>query len=268
MTSFLRLLDLSDEGPDRFRAACPQQQAPRLFGGQVAAQALCAACRTAPDGRPPHSLHAYFLRPGRPGAPVQLEVTRSRDGRSFATRLVTASQSDQVIFVMMVSFHSGEDGPDWQALPRPEAPGPDAVTPAEPPLAWFGAVASFDIRPARAAGGVAPLHPCWVRSRERLPDDPVAHACALAFMSDIGMVRAARTPGSAHRPLSGASLDHALWLHRPARADQWLLFSAAATTNAGARGLASGTLHTDDGVLVASVSQEAILRPSGSFPLT
>jgi acyl-CoA thioesterase-2 len=267
MTSFARLMELEPDGQDRFLAPCPEQEAPRLFGGQVAAQALRAGCLTTPAGRPPHSLHAYFLRPGRPGLPIRLAVTRSRDGRSFSTRLITASQRDEVILMMMASFHAAEDGPDWQALPRPDVEEPDDAGRAPSPLSRFSSMASFDIRPLRGEGGIAALHPCWVRLREPLPDDAGLHACALAYISDLGVVSSARIPGSASRPLSGASLDHALWLHRPTSANDWLLFSVEPSTNAGRRGLATGTLHIQGGPLVASVAQEAILRPAGTFPL-
>lgn len=266
VTSLVRLLELEQDGPDSFAAPCPQQEAPRLFGGQVLAQALRAACLTAPAGRRPHSLHAYFLRPGRPGPPARFTVTRSREGRSFSARLVTASQGDEVILAMMASFHAREDGPDWQARPGPEVPGPGQVRAVASYLSRFSPLASFEVRPARAAGEPTALHPCWIRCTETLPADAGLHACAIALISDIGLVRAARQPGSAHRLLTGASLDHALWLHRPASVSDWLLLSAEAANNSGARGFATGTLHTQDGTLVASVAQEAILRPSGSFP--
>lgn len=125
---------------------------------------------------------------------------------------------------------------------------------------------SFEIRPVSSGRGAA-LHPCWIRLTEPVPDDPGVLACAATFISDIGMVRGARAPGTAHRPLSGASLDHALWLHRSVPGTEWLLFPAVPATNSGARGLAHGTLHTEDGALVASVTQEAILRPAGTFPI-
>jgi len=267
MGTFLQLLDLYEDGLDCFVADSPVQSATRLFGGQVAAQALRAGCLTAPAGRWPHSLHLYFMRPGRPGVPVRLSVTRSRDGRSFSTRLITAAQHGEVILMMMASFSQWEDGQDWQPPARPEVPGPDQVPPVGEMLAWFSAMPSFEIRPV-FGGPAAALHPCWIRLTEPLPEDPSVHACALTFMSDIGMVRAARVPGARHQPLSGASLDHTVWLHRPELSTEWLLLSAQPACNVGARGLALGTLHAQDGTLVASVSQEAILRPSGTFSVT
>lgn len=263
MTKFSHLLALEQLGPDQFLAARAGERAGRLFGGQLAAQALRAGCLTAPPGRRPHSLHAYFLRPGRADLPIRFSVARSRDGRSFSTRLVTAWQADEAIFMMMASFHAGEDGPDWHAFPRPAVPEPDEVPPAA--LSWFSAWADFDVRPVRSADQPDALHPCWVRLREPLPDDSGQHACALAFISDLGVVYSARKPGAARRPVSGASLDHALWLHRPVRADEWLLFSVWPASNSSARGLATGTLHTADGTLAASMTQEAILRPTGGL---
>jgi acyl-CoA thioesterase-2 len=265
MATFLQLLDLHEDGQDRFVADSPVQSATRLFGGQVAAQALRAACLTAPAGRWPHSLHLYFLRPGRPGVPVQLSVTRTRDGRSFSTRLVTVAQHGEAILMMMASFSRREDGEDWQPPARPEVPDPDHVPPAGEMLAWFSTMPSFEIRPV--SRDPSALHPCWIRLTEPLPEDPGLQACALTFMSDIGIVRAARVPGAPHKSLSGASLDHALWLHRPELTTEWLLLSARPVSNAGARGLALATFHTQDGTLVASVSQEALLRPTGTFTM-
>jgi len=267
VATFLQLIDLYEDGTDCFVADSPAQLAMRLFGGQVAAQALRAGCLTVPAGRWPHSLHAYFIRPGRPDVPVRLSVARSRDGRSFSTRLITATQHGQVILIMMASFSQYEEGPDWQPPARPEVPGPEELPAAAEMLSWFSAMASFEIRPV-ARGPAATLHPCWIRLAEPLPEDPSAQACALTFMSDIGMVRGARAPGTMHRPLSGASLDHAVWLHRPALGTDWLLLSAMPACNVGGRGLARGTLHAQDGTLVASVSQEAILRPAGTSGIT
>jgi acyl-CoA thioesterase II len=266
MATFMQLLDLYEDGLDCFVADSPAQSATRLFGGQVAAQALRAGCLTAPPGRWPHSLHLYFMRPGRPGVPVKLSVTRSRDGRSFSTRLITAAQHGEVILMMMASFSQREDGQDWQSSPLPEVPGPDQVPPAGEMLAWFSAMPSFEIRPVSRGAG-ASLHPCWVRLAEPLPEDPSVQACALTFMSDIGMVRAARVPGARHQSLSGASLDHALWLHRPELSTGWLLMSAQPACNVASRGLAVGTLHAQDGTLAASMSQEAVLRPTGTFTM-
>jgi len=154
-------------------------------------------------------------------------------------------------------------------LPQDAPPDlPDADKAPESPFSRFESMMPFDIRPAagRSPMGFA-LHPFWVRVRDALPDDPSVHACCLAFMSDMGVVGSARAPTSTAVPFTGASLDHAMWFHRPTRADQWLLFDVEPVSNFGSRALARGTMHTRDGVLVASITQEALLRPAGTTPL-
>ena len=265
----LKLLDLEPLGDDVFSAPTPSDGPGRLFGGQVASQTLRAATLTVEDGRPPHSLHAYFIRPGVPGPPLRLEVERTRDGRSFTTRHVTAIQNGERIFNLTASFHAPEEGDDWQ-LPAPTGvPGPDDVH-GESPLTRFDSMSPFVMRPvaATAEGDWFQFHPMWIRTVATLPDDPVLHACVLAFMSDMGVVGSARAPTSTlPKMFMGASLDHAVWFHRPVRADEWLLFSVEPTSNSGARGLARGTFHTADGALVASIAQEALLRSTGRPPL-
>lgn len=268
MRRILNLLDLEERGPDAFVGRTPTDGPPRLFGGQVAAQSLRAATRTVPDDRVPHSLHAYFMRPGRPGVPLDLDVARHRDGRSFTTRMVTASQEGETIFSMLASFHVTEEGTDWQP-PAPEAPEPETVDWPRSALAQFSALSPFEMRPVRDPGQspFPVLHPFWVRTRGPVPDDPALHACLLTFISDMGVVGAARAPGT---PLTerfmGASLDHAMWFHRTPKVDDWLLFSAEPASTSGARGLARGSMHTRDGVLVASIAQEALLRGAGRPP--
>ncbi|MGZ4718095.1 MAG: acyl-CoA thioesterase [Acidimicrobiales bacterium] len=260
----VRLLDLESIGDDAFLAPIPSDGPGRLFGGQVASQSLRAACLTVAPDRPPHSLHAYFILPGRPGEPLRLDVQRSRDGRSFATRHVTASQAGTPIFELVASFHTAEGGFDWQ-LPAPaDVPAPDAIAPPELPD-YLRFSVPFDIRVVTPPlPGQFPItHPFWIRTRGPIGDDPSLHACVLTLLSDMGVVASARAPGSTTQPFAGASLDHAVWFHRPARVDEWLLFSVEPVTNHGARGLARGTLHTEAGVLVASIAQEALLRPAG-----
>jgi acyl-CoA thioesterase-2 len=263
------LLALEPAGRDVFVAATPSDGPGRLFGGQVAAQTLRAATLTVESDRVPHSFHAYFIRPGRPGTPLRLAVERTRDGRSFTTRLVSASQNGEPIFVLGASFHIAEDGDDWQ-LPAPrDLPGPDDVA-FESPFTRFGSTSPFEVRPARepVADGFFRPHPMWVRCRQELPDDPALHASVLAFVSDMAVVASARSPNSSlPTRFMGASLDHAVWFHRPVRADEWLLFSVDPVSNFGARGLARGTMHTRDGVLAVSVAQEALLRDTGRIPL-
>ena len=265
-----RLLDLLDlDQVDRLQyiARTPSDGPGRLFGGQVASQSLRAATLSVDASRRAHSFHAYFLRPGRPGPALLLDVETTRDGRSFSTRRVTASQDGEPIFLLAASFHVAEDGDDWQQPAALDAPAPDDS--AESPLAGFATMHPFEIRPVNPTGlGFPMLHPFWVRTRGRLPDAPDLHTCVIAFMSDMGVVGGARAPGSTlPARFMGASLDHAVWFHRPARADEWLLFEVGPVSNFGARGLARGSFRTADGRLVASISQEALLRPTGNIPL-
>ena len=263
----LDLLDLEATGENTFVGSTPGDGPPRLFGGQVASQALRAAVRTVTPDRPPHSLHAYFIRPGAPGVPLVLDVERTRDGRSFSTRHVTASQEGEPIFVLTASFHIAEEGDDWHESGPSDVPGPEAVGDTTSPFHQFSTMRPLEIRPARAGAAFPAMHPFWVRTREPLPDDPSLHACVLTFMSDMGVVGSARSPESSSVMFAGASLDHAVWFHRRARADQWLLFSVDPVSNAGARGLARGTFHDERGLLVASIAQEALLRPTKMVPL-
>jgi acyl-CoA thioesterase-2 len=255
-----RLLGLEPLGRDVFGATIPPRGLTRVFGGQVAAQALLAACRTVHDGRPPHSLHGYFIRAGKPDVPLRYRVGRMRDGRSFATRRVTVLQGDEVIFELLASFQHPQPGPDWQtAAPQISAiPSP----PDGPPHPRLGDLARhFDIRrvdPSPPTGWV--LHPFWVRTRESIGDDPAVHFALLTFVSDIALMASARAPGRTNALASAASLDHAVWFHRPARVDDWLFYSAEPIANVGARGLARGSLHSASGALVASITQEALLR--------
>ena len=242
----------------------------RLFGGQVASQTLRAATLTVEPDRLPHSLHAYFIRPGRPGVPLQLHVDRVRDGRSFTTRHVTASQDGEPIFELTSSFHGNEAGDDWQ-LPAPSGvAGPESGELPESPISQFASMSPFHMRPTRRPrhGDWPIVHPMWVKTKRPLPDDPSLHACVLAFVSDMGVVGSARAPDSTlPMQFMGASLDHAMWFHRPVRADDWLLFSVEPVSNYGSRGLALGSLHTADGTLAASIAQEALLRGAGHVPL-
>jgi acyl-CoA thioesterase-2 len=266
----LRLLTLTKTDTDSFRAPVPSGGPERLFGGHVAAQALRAATLTVDADRLVHSLHAYFIRPGRLGDDLELTVDRTRDGRSFTTRRVAVHQSGETIFVLAASFAVEEEGDDWH-LPGPQGvPGPDSVKGRESPISQFEAMTPFDLRPVVVSepGEFPLIHPLWIRIAGRLPDDPALHACALAYMSDMGVVGSARAPTSTlPKMFIGASLDHAVWFHRPVRADEWLLFSVDPVTNYASRGLARGTFHTADGVLVASVAQEALLRSTGRTPL-
>ena len=266
--SLLDLLTIEPDGPDRFLAPTPRDGWGRLFGGQVASQSLRAATFTVDAERHVHSVHAYFIRPGKPAEPLQLDVDRTRDGRSFTTRRVTASQSNGPIFVLAASFAVEEEGEDWQPPAPLDVPRPDEVDMARSFFTDVWARSPLDVRAVHPALPDQPpvIHPLWLRTKAPLPDDPALHRCALAYFSDIGVVGSARAPGST-LPFGGASLDHAIWFHRPARADEWILFTVDPASNAGARGLAIGTMHTADGTLVATIAQEALLRGTGRVPM-
>lgn len=260
------LLTLEPDGDDAWLASTPGE-GPRLFGGQVASQSLRAATLTVDDDRHVHSLHAYFIRPGRPDEPLRLAVDRTRDGRSFTTRRVTASQSGVPIFVLASSFAAPEDGDDWQ-LPAPsDVPDPDSVDGSGSYFSQFWRGSPFEVRPVHEwrpdeAPGEAPkLHPMWVRARQRLPDDPDLHATVLTFFSDMGVVGSARSPSSSlpHR-FMGASLDHAVWFHRPWKPGAWSIFDLQALVNAGGRSTVRATMHGEDGTLHLSMAQELLIR--------
>jgi acyl-CoA thioesterase-2 len=265
----LGLFDLEEFAEDSFRAPNPTRGPwTRVFGGQVAAQAVRAAQLTVPADRPIHSLHAYFIRPGRPGEPIDMLVERPRDGKSFTSRRVKAVQFDEVIFDMIASFHRTETGPEYQIPIADDVPAPED---APEPEGMFGRMRSmmpFDMRelgPTEPVDGIyRSTRRAWFKTAGELPDDPAIHACVLAFASDMGVVSAARVPvaGEAEwERFMGASLDHAVWFHRPIRADEWILFDLRTVSSYGARGLAAGTMHARSGVLGVSVAQEALIRP-------
>ena len=258
--TFWSSLELDRLDGDRFEAPPRIGGLPRAFGGQVAAQALRAAGRTVEGPRRVHSLHAYFIRPGRPGQALRFDVTRTRDGRSFSTRNVVACQEGKPIFEMIASFHDHEPGEDWQPA-APSVPPPGELRPVRIPV-LFGEDHPVEIRPVTTPEpSLFPIsHPFWARVTAPLGDEPALHACLLTYLSDLAVVRAARSPESPAPFEGGVSLDHAIWFHRAPRADRWLLFSMAPAAHVGARGLAQGAVHTRDGTLVASLAQEALLR--------
>ena len=276
----LAILDLEPLEENLFRGRSPQVAWQRVFGGQVVGQALVAACRTVDVGqRPPHSLHAYFLLPGDPKIPIVYSVDRIRDGKSFATRRVTAIQHGQAIFAMAVSFHRGETGMAHQArmpdVPRPEDLPNEAevrqrVLPLmpEPVRRYYERERPIELRPveyARYLGKVIEdgrFH-VWIRATGRLPDEPAIHQCVLAYASDMTLLDSALIPHGRtvfEKTIMAASLDHALWLHRPFRADDWLLYAQDSPNLAGSRGFARGLIFARDGSLVASVVQEGLVR--------
>ncbi len=268
------LLDLEAIEVNIFRGASPDEDRQRTFGGQVAGQALVAAARTVEEFVV-HSLHAYFLRPGDPHAPILYEVDRIRDGRSFVTRRVVAIQHGKAIFNMSASFHRHEEGFD-HSLPIPEVPPPEELADfaerarnnPNVPSAWADRPRPIDTRyvtatPMERTVPLAPIQQVWLRADGTLGDDPVLHNCLLAYASDMTLLDTTLLPhgtGSADPQVMMASLDHAMWFHRQFRADEWLLYHQDTPTSVGARGLARGLVFTRDGALVASVMQEGLIR--------
>lgn len=274
----LKLFDLAPVGVNRFVGISPSDSRKRVFGGQVVAQALIAACNTVAD-REPHSLHAYFLLPGDPAKPIVYEVERLRDGRSFTTRRVVARQDESAIFATSVSFHIPEDGYEHQ-MAAPAVPGPQdlltigfedpaAASLIPPPIrAYFQRARPIEMRPVnpeRYAGPpTQPRFAVWFRTAGPLPDTPLMHQAALAYASDMTLLDtslAAHGKSVLQPEIMAASLDHALWFHRPFRADDWLLYSQDSPTATGGRGFSRGLIHDQAGRLVASVSQEGLIRP-------
>lgn len=265
----LSVLTLHTVGTDVFSAADPPPSTQHsLFGGQVAAQALRAAAHTVDSARPPHSLHGHFLRPGLPGQDVLLRVERSHDGRSFSSRNVVASQGTEVIFTATASFQLPESGADFQVAPAALSLPPKHVRAADPSTQWayppFWPIEMYEYpaAPQPAGRGSWSTRQLWIRCRTRLPDDPVLHACGLTYLSDVGAMTAAMraVPDEDLTRGKRASLNHAVWFHRPVRADEWLLWDLRPVNVGGARGLAIGTMHTTAGELVASVAQESLIR--------
>jgi acyl-CoA thioesterase-2 len=277
----LTTLDLETLEDNLFRGHTPLPWGQRVYGGQVIGQALVAACRTVDVGtRPPHSLHAYFLLGGDPKAPIIYDVDRIRDGKSFATRRVVAIQHGQAIFSMAVSFHVEEAGYAHQAK-MPDVPKPDQlpdeaeirtnILPKAPEAVrrFYERERPILLRPVtfdryegkKNEGGIFNV---WIRAAGPLPNDPSIHQCVLAYASDMALLDAALIPHGLSvfdRKIMAASLDHALWFHRPCRADEWLLYSQDSPNSAGARGFSRGMIFALDGTLVASVAQEGVLRP-------
>jgi acyl-CoA thioesterase-2 len=271
LEELVALLDLEPLEVNLFRGVSWKDDRPRVFGGQVAGQALVAAGRTV-QGRAVHSLHAYFLRPGDPSIPIVYEVDRIRDGKSFTTRRVKAIQHGEAIFNLAASFHVVETGLD-HGLPMPETPDPetlpraDELEPPSPGRLW--ARQPIDIRYVNGPPWDRPLSPSgrqlvWIRADGTLPDDLVLHTCVVAYASDYTLLGSALVPhGQSYfrDDIMMASLDHAMWFHRPFRADEWLLYSQASPSASGGRGLAMGGIFRRDGVHAVSVVQEGLIRP-------
>ena len=282
LEQLIEILDLEQLEVNLFRGRSPDERRQRIFGGQVAGQALVAAGRTVEKGTT-HSLHAYFLRPGDPTTPIIYQVDRIRDGRTFTTRRVSAVQHGQAIFHLSASFQPDEPGPEHQTA-MPEAPDPETVPNFEERIAkipteklpedvraWIRRERPIEVRSVGAGSPFdhtkrPPAQLTWIRARGKLPDSLLLHQCVVAYASDMTLLDTITLPHGivwADGSYAMASLDHAMWFHRPFRADEWLLYVQESPVAHGARGFATGRLFTRDGTLVVSVAQEGLIRPLG-----
>lgn len=277
MDQLIAMLDLAVTGENSFVGLSPKTGRQRVFGGQVIAQALMAAQRTVVAERPVHSLHAYFLLPGDPETPIRYEVERIRDGGSFTTRRVLAIQHERPIFSMSASFQIVEDGFVHQ-IDMPDVPGPEGLEPdlhAEQLENAPKVVRSYlerklpiEIRPVSLRHYVSkeslePRQHVWVRATGPVPDDGHFQRAVLAWLSDMTLLDTSLYPHGVtvfDPSVQGASLDHAMWFHRPCKLDDWLLYTQDSPSASGARGMTRGSLFTRNGVLVASVAQEGLIR--------
>jgi acyl-CoA thioesterase-2 len=269
------LLDLERIEVDVFRGRQPDEDRQRVFGGLIAGQSLIAAGRTLPSDRAVHSLHAYFLRPGDPTVPIVYLVDRIRDGKSFTTRRVVAVQHGKAIFHLSASFQVAEEGFE-HADPMPDLPGPEQFPTMKERLAevglsepwWdnnpFEARSTNDLASVAKVKGATPsaTSRIWMRTNGPLPDDPLLHACAVTYASDMTLLDVAlmRQGLSWDEDISGASLDHAVWFHGPFRADEWFLYDQHSSWAGSGRALCRGSLWTQDGRRVATIVQEGLLR--------
>jgi acyl-CoA thioesterase-2 len=278
LESLLEILDLEELEVNLFRGRASHETRQRVFGGQVLGQALAAANRTVED-HAAHSLHAYFLRPGAPDAPILYQVDRTRDGKSFTTRRVKAIQGGRAIFHLEASFHRDEEGPTHQ-LPMPDVPDPESLPTRRERLrpmegrhtrgddSWIRGEWAVDLRYATPVDPVDPgrLPPhmnVWIRCDGRVPDETWIQQCLLAYASDLVLIDAALLPHGMDVIGTGfqiASLDHAMWFHQRFEADEWLLYALESPIAHGARGFATGRVFARDGRLVASVVQEGLTR--------
>jgi acyl-CoA thioesterase-2 len=278
LASLLSLLDLEPIENNIFRGVSPKDRWQRVFGGQVLGQALVAAARTV-EGRLCHSLHGYFLRPGDPRVPILYEVDRSRDGVSFSARRVVAIQHGEPIFTMSASFEVVEQGLEHQTA-MPDVPQPEMlkseqewrreIVPLLPEQArsWFLRARPIEFRPVEPSNRFdkakqAPRQIVWFRAAGPLPDSPALHQCIAAYASDMTLLDTSLLPHGYNlftNDLQLASLDHAMWFHRPFRADEWLLYVQESPSAAGSRSFNRGEIYRRDGVLAASVAQEGLIR--------
>jgi acyl-CoA thioesterase-2 len=279
LNKIIEILDLEEIEQNHYLATSPNEGWQRVYGGQVIGQALVAASRTVDDDRQAHSLHGYFLRAGDKEKPILYKVDRIRDGKSFTTRRVMAVQHGQAIFTMSISFQVIEDGLSHQ-FPMPEVPGPEALLSdgevrAEQAKNWpeefqetFEGSSAIELRPVEPLDilnpqKTEPIQRCWMRCGEKLPDDPRLHQCVLAYLSDWSLLDTATRPHGIsflQDNIQVASLDHAMWFHRPFRADEWLLYDQDSPSASGARGFNRGLIYNQAGELVASTTQEGLMR--------
>lgn len=282
LIDLLAILDLEPIEVNLFRGNSPSTSSERVFGGQVIGQAMVAACRTV-EGRLPHSLHCYFIQAGDPQVPIIYQVERLRDGKSYSTRCVTAIQHGNTIFSIMVSFHVEEEGAFDHEDNMPDVPPPEKLTAealSKHPMffrmperirRYYDSDRPVELRPVELGRYVGQkiedgrIH-IWIKAAAKLPDDPALHMCALAYASDWSlldavMARYGRTLFDGR--ITSASLDHAMWFHRPFRADDWLLYAKDSPSAQGGRGLTRGLIFKPDGTLVASVAQEGSVRERG-----
>jgi acyl-CoA thioesterase-2 len=280
LDDLVELLELEQLEVNLFRGLSPDEERQRVFGGQVAAQALIAAGRTLEPERHVHSLHAYFLRPGDPNIPIIYDVDRIRDGHSFTTRRVVAIQHGRAIFNLAASFQVVEPGPEHQ-YEMPQATAPEELpTFLERMLpykerftpdvwSWFERDRPVETRSCEAprwidkSPGTGEQH-VWFKANGKLPDDALLHACIVAYASDLTLLDTAVAPHQisyADESFQVASLDHAMWFHRPLRVDEWLLYHQKSPSASGARGLAEGFIYSRDGRLCVTVIQEGLMRP-------
>ncbi|HZM81575.1 MAG TPA: acyl-CoA thioesterase II [Candidatus Limnocylindrales bacterium] len=279
--ALVKLLDLAQVEQLHFRGQNPMVGPMRVYGGQVAAQALVAAGRTVDPARLVHSLHGYFVRPGDPAEPIDYQVERIRDGRSFSVRRSVALQAGKPIFFMSASFHVQEKGLDHHDPPPEGLPGPEETPTLDELIShyperigiWKSMPRPIDVRYLGNPGWMRPgdrkadpHNRVWMRVDGKLPDDPLLHACMLAYASDLTLLDSVLSVhGEVWGPggVIGASLDHALWLHRPFRADEWFLYDCWSPSAAGGRGLATGRMFTREGRHIATAVQEGLLRRVG-----
>jgi acyl-CoA thioesterase-2 len=282
VVELLDLLELERLEVDLYRGRQPDTAMQRVFGGQVAAQALRAACHTVPEGRLVHSLHSYFLRPGDTGVPIVYDVDRIRDGHSFSTRRVTARQHGRSIYYLTASFQVEEHGFSHQDA-MPDVPAPEqcptlgevmrSITRSDD-RSWEREWAALDVRyvgDSRSGGELdAADEPArariWLKASGAVPADPVTSTCVLAYASDLTLLAVSLVPHGqiiASPNILSASLDHSMWFHRPFHADEWMLYDQHSPSASGARGFALGRVFSRSGQLVASVAQEGLIRPVG-----